>query len=78
MPAYRDFDGDSGVVFYRYGGDRIEVEFQRGIQRHYTDTYTYASAGAGHIEHVRRLADAGDGLNSYLNKNVAKLYASKR
>lgn len=76
MPAYRDFHGDSGVIFYRYGEDWIEVELQRGIQRYYT--YTYASAGAGHIEQMKRHADAGDGLNSYINKNVAKRYASKR
>ncbi|TCQ14632.1 hypothetical protein [Rhizobium sp. PP-CC-3G-465] len=76
MPAYRDFDGDSGVIFYRYGGDWIEVEFQSGIQRYYT--YTYSSAGAGHVDQMKRLADAGDGLNSYINKNVAKRYAAKR
>ena len=76
MPAYRDLDGDSGVVSYRYGADWIEVEFDRGPQRCYT--YTYASAGAGHIEQMKRFADAGEGLNSYINKNVAKRYASKR
>lgn len=76
MPVYRDVDGDSGVIFYRYGEDWIEVEFQRGIERYYT--YTYASAGVGHIEQTKRLADAGDGLNAYINNNVAKRFASKR
>lgn len=76
MPAYRDLDGDSGVVSYRYGADWIEVEFDRGPQRCYT--FTYASAGAGHIEQMKRFADAGEGLNSYINKNVAKRYESKR
>ena len=66
MPAYRDLDGDSGIISYRYGADWIEVEFDRGPQRCYT--YTYASAGAGHIEQMKRFADAGEGLNTTSTK----------
>ncbi|MBZ0259237.1 MAG: hypothetical protein K8F90_01355 [Hyphomicrobiales bacterium] len=76
MPKYTDRDGDSGISRFEYGSDWIEVEFERGNERVYR--YTYASAGAGHVEKMKRLADAGEGLNAYINKQVAKLYASKR
>lgn len=76
MPVYRDVDGDSGVLSYEYGRDWIEVEFERGATRFYT--YTYASAGAAHIEQMKRLADFGEGLNAYINRHVARGYASRR
>jgi hypothetical protein len=75
MPAYKDVDGDSGEIRYDYGPDWIEVEFERGSTRRYR--YTYSSAGSAHIEEMKRLADAGEGLNAYLTKDVARLYASK-
>ena len=75
MPKYRDVDGDSGVIGYEYGPDWIEVEFKKGANRFYR--YSYMSAGSQHVERMKRLADAGDGLNSYINRYVARRYASK-
>lgn len=75
MPRYRDIDGDSGILSYHYGADWISVEFERGAQRHYR--YTYASAGSFHVERMKALADQGEGLNSYIIKNVAKAYEKK-
>lgn len=75
MSIYQDVDGDSGIVSYKYGADWIEVEFRRGADRLYR--YTYVSAGSIHVEEMKRLADAGEGLNSYINRYVARRYASK-
>lgn len=75
MPIYRNLDGDSGILSYEYGPDWISVEFERGSQRHYR--YTYSITGRPHVEQMKKLADAGNGLNSYINRNVAKLYESK-
>lgn len=75
MPIYKDIDGDSGVLSYEYGTDWITVEFERGQQRHYK--YTYASAGSIHVDRMKTLADQGEGLNSYINKNVRKSYEQK-
>ena len=75
MPIYKDIDGDSGILSYEYGADWILIEFERGAQRHYK--YTYASAGAHHVDCMKKLADQGEGLNSYINKNVTKLYQQK-
>jgi len=75
MPMYKNLNGDSGIVSYECGADWIEVTFQRGKELVYR--YTYASAGSTHVEQMKRLAQAGTGLNEYINKFVAKLYASK-
>ncbi len=76
MPRYRDTDQDSGVVAYEYGDDWIEVEFRSGTERFYR--YEASRAGNHHIQEMKRLAEAGDGLNSYINKNVRNGYSSKR
>lgn len=76
MPRYRDTDHDSGVVAYEYGDDWIEVEFRRGRERFYL--YEASGVGNSHIQEMKRLADAGDGLNSYIMKNVRDGYSSKR
>jgi len=73
MKRYSDVDRDSGVVAYEYGDNFIRVEFHDGG----IYLYTYASAGASHIEDMKKLADNGDGLNEYINDYVKKLYARK-
>jgi len=76
VPKYRDIDGDSGVVAFECGEDWIEIEFRRGRERFYK--YTNARAGAQNITRMKLLANDGEGLNAFINKNVAKLYSSKR
>lgn len=73
MERYNDFGGDSGVDAYELGDDFIRVKFDDGsIYR-----YTYNSAGSGHIEEMKKLAQAGEGLNSYINRKVRKLYEER-
>lgn len=76
MPRYKDTDQDSGVVAYEYGQDWIEIEFRSGRERFYR--YDAARAGKDHIQEMKRLAEAGDGLNSYIMRNVRDKYSSKR
>ncbi len=63
MKAYRDTDGDSGIVAYDYGDDWISVRFSTG------KVYTYHASkiGAGHLSAMKSLADSGNGLNAYIN-----------
>ena len=75
MQPYRDLDGDSGVDAYESGPDFIKVRFRGPPAAVYT--YTYASAGSGHVEEMKRLAASGDGLNAYINRHVRGNYASK-
>ncbi|PTB87214.1 hypothetical protein C9975_06350 [Thalassospira xiamenensis] len=76
MPIYHDVDGDSGVEAYETGDDWICVTFSKGQQRSYT--YTYAVTGADNVEHMKKLAASGEGLNSFINKNVKYDYAHKK
>ncbi len=65
MKAYKDIDGDSGIAAYDYGDDWIKVQFKRG------QTYLYQASKIGqtHIATMRSLADAGEGLHSYIMRN---------
>lgn len=73
MEHYKDIDGDSGVSGYETGPDFIRVQFRDGS----VYLYTYTSAGSQNIEHMKRLAVAGDGLNSFINRHVRRGYARK-
>jgi hypothetical protein len=66
MTRYSNFGGNSGVSYYEYGADYINVKFSTGK----VYTYSYSSAGSYHIERMKTLADQGRGLNSYIMKNV--------
>ena len=73
MTPYKDISGDSGIVAYEIEGDSITIEFRKG------GTYRYDAnkPGAGHVSVMKGLAQSGDGLNTYINKNVRKNFAAK-
>ena len=73
MEKYKNLGGDSGVTTYEIGEDSIKVEFSDGALY----LYNYHSAGSHNIEKMKGLAIAGEGLNSYINKNARKGYAEK-
>lgn len=61
------------IHLYEYGADFIRVEFStRSIY-----LYTYGSASTSNIEHMKILAQNGNGLNAYINTVVRKKYARK-
>lgn len=71
MQPYRDIDGDSGVEAYEIGDDYIAVKFYRTPKLY---RYSYGKAGRYHVEQMKMLARNGNGLNSYINRFVKKLY----
>ena len=73
MERYKNLGGDSGVVAYEIGDDSIKVQFHDGSLY----LYNYRSAGSNNIEHMKELAIAGQGLNSFISRVVRKGYASK-
>jgi len=73
MEHYKNLGGDSGVVAYEIGPGSITVQFKDGSAYFYTDQ----SAGAASIAEMQRLAKAGQGLNSFINRVVKKGYARK-
>lgn len=71
MERYRNAGGDSGVSAYEIGSDYIIVKFSGTVR---TYRYSYRKAGQNHVENLKRLAQSGSGLNSYINKHVKNLY----
>ena len=71
MEIYLDVNGDSGVHGYEIYPTYIIVWFNE-TSRPYT--YSYRKAGQIHVEKMKVLARSSDGLNSYIMRNVKKLY----
>lgn len=71
---YANNHGNSSIEAYEIGADYIRVLFKDGP----VYLYTYESAGADNIEHMKELARAGDGLNSFIMRRVKYKYASKQ
>ncbi|MFT6044543.1 MAG: hypothetical protein ACI9WC_000240 [Arenicella sp.] len=71
MQKYADLNDDSGVSSYEIGSSYIKVWFNRDAASY---VYSYLSAGRYHVEHMKTLAIAGKGLNSYIDKNVKRDY----
>lgn len=64
MQKYKKRGSNSGVIEYSIGDDYIEVQFNNG----HPYRYSYASAGVEKVEQMKKLAKAGEGLNSYINR----------
>lgn len=73
MEKYRNENEKSNITGYQLTVDSIIVEFKGGS----TYEYTNESAGADNIREMKRLAMAGQGLSSYINRNVRDRYATK-
>lgn len=74
MKPYLDHGGDSGIAAYECGRTWIRIQFKDG------DTYEYraTAVGAAHVKAMKKLADAGAGLNTYINTHAeVKSGASK-
>lgn len=71
MILYENKNGTSGVESYEIGTTFIIVKFQ-GSARTYK--YSYEKAGKPHVDNMKKLAQNGVGLNTYINQHVRKLY----
>jgi hypothetical protein len=65
MERYRNLSGDSGVDAYELGDDFIKVRFKPGV----VYWYTSASIGARHLAVLKRLAQRGQGLGTYISQH---------
>ena len=73
MKSYKNLSGKSGVVFFEPGGDYIDVQFTGGaIYR-----YSYRKPGVEKVEEMKKLAEIGLGLGSYISRHVKKDYEYK-
>ena len=71
MEFYKNVSRDSWVHSFEIGNERIVVTFSTG------STYKYTYTSAIHVEKMKSLALKGEGLNSYINRNVKYNYSRK-
>lgn len=73
MQRYANLSGKSGVKAFALGAGHIDVQFEDdAVYR-----YTHSSTGKDEVEEMKRLAVAGRGLTSFINRNVRGNYATR-
>jgi hypothetical protein len=74
MKPYKNLSEDSGITEYEYGNDWITIRWHEFLYR-----YELTKIGYEHLTAMKRLADDGDELNTYINKHpeVKSGYSSK-
>ena len=71
---YKNKSNKSSIDTYKVGkdGDSIAITFNSGS----TYVYDYNKPGKEQVDKMKELAAAGEGLGSYVKKNVNKNFAS--
>jgi len=75
MKTYKNLSGNSGVVAYEIGRTFIKIKFEgeSGIY-----TYDYKRPGKQIVEHMKTLALQGEGLSTYISREVGTNFSFKR
>lgn len=73
MTRYKDITGKSGVRAYRIGADYIEIKFKTGE----TYVYNYVRPGRLYVEQMKRLAEKGRGLSTFISRKVRERFCRK-
>ena len=71
MQRYRN--ENSGIVAYEIGNDYIKVQFTDGK----IYLYNYITPGKEDVDMMKRLAEAGEGLTTYINRYVRDTHAGR-
>ncbi|HKE48367.1 MAG TPA: hypothetical protein VKB52_09905 [Rhodanobacteraceae bacterium] len=72
MKPYGNKSGGSGILAYEVEPEAIVIRFANGTYR-----YTYEKPGQFEVEKMKRLAESGKGLASYISRFVGERYADK-
>jgi hypothetical protein len=75
MTPYKNLSGHSGVVAYAIKDDAIHVRFRDGDAPNYL--YDAASVGKDKLATMKKLAQAGRGLSTFISQQVGGNYASR-
>lgn len=70
---YADINDSSRINAYKIGPTYIKVQFVSGN----IYMYTFKSAGEDHVKNMWEIAEAGNGLNGYINQFCKETYDSK-
>lgn len=73
MKPYKNLSGNSGVAAYEIGEDYIKVKFRDGD----VYLYNYSVTGKFNVERMKKLAEEGKGLSTFISRYVRKNYAEK-
>ncbi|RYE22821.1 MAG: hypothetical protein EOP51_12315 [Sphingobacteriales bacterium] len=73
MKPYQNKSGKGGIAAYENGDDSIIIKFKG--DRIYL--YNTDAPGKKHVNKMKMLAEAGQGLATYINKYVRENYAEK-
>ena len=73
MARYKNSGRNSGVISYEIDSSSITVQFHDRTSYRYTS----ASVGIDNLNKMKRLAQSGSGLNSFINKYVKNRYSQK-
>ena len=65
MTKYKNLGNNSSISAYEYDATSIRIQFNDGSIYEYTS----AKLGEAVLREMKRLADAGQGLCSYINSN---------
>ena len=70
---YKNLNGNSGIVAYEISDDAIDIEFEGG------SVYTYTNSSVGNVcfHAMVALANAGMGLNAFINKYARSKYVNR-
>ena len=74
MPQYGGNAKKHGVRAYEIGPDSIDVEFTSGWIYH----FSYQKPGQPRVEKMKQLAEAGQGLSTFISKHVKNRFESRR
>ena len=70
IKTYLNKRGTSNVTAYEILPTSIKVQFKGGAWY----SYSYSSAGMANVEQMKKLAESGFGLNSYIQRRVRELF----
>lgn len=73
MTKYKNLSKNSGVKAFEIGTDYIKVQFINSL----IYLYNYSKPGRSYVEEMKKLAEKGIGLNTYISKYIKKNYAKK-
>jgi hypothetical protein len=72
MKTYNKQGRPSGVSAYEIGNDSIKIRFVDGS----IYLYNFKTTGKQNVERMKKLAEAGKGLATFINKHVRKKFAA--
>jgi hypothetical protein len=66
LKKYKDLKGNSGITHYKVGKNYVVVKFKNKPDVY---AYIYSKVAKHHVDQMKVLAVAGEGLGTYINRH---------